>query len=76
MPHVHLKLYAGKTDEQKQKLAELITRAVMDGAGCAERSVSVSIEDVAPEDWAETVYRPDIAARPDILVKKPGYDPL
>jgi 4-oxalocrotonate tautomerase len=38
--------------------------------------VSVSIEDVAPKDWAEKVYRPDIADKPGQLYKKPGYNPL
>lgn len=75
MPHVIIKMYAGRSDEQKRALAEAVTRAVMAGAGCAERSVSVSIEDVRPDDWAEAVYRPDIAAKPDQLFKKPGYDP-
>lgn len=30
-------------------------------------------EEVAPEDWAERVYRPDIAESADRLYKKPGY---
>jgi 4-oxalocrotonate tautomerase len=39
-------------------------------------SVSVSIEDVEPEDWIEKVYKPDIVDRWDQVYKKPGYDPL
>ena len=38
-----------------------------------EESVSVAMEEVAPRDWAEKVYRADIEARPDQLYKKPGY---
>ncbi|PSC04120.1 4-oxalocrotonate tautomerase [Alsobacter soli] len=76
MPHVIVKLYPGRTEEQKQQLADEITKAVMAAAGSAERSISVSIEDVPAEDWAEKVYRPDIMERPDILYKKPGYNPL
>ncbi len=37
-------------------------------------SVSVSIEDVDPQDWADKVYTPDIAGKWDSLTKKPGYD--
>jgi hypothetical protein len=39
-------------------------------------AVSVSIADVAPKDWAEKVYRPEIADNPEQLYKKPGYNPL
>ena len=39
-------------------------------------AVSVSIEDVAPKDWAEKVYRPYIADKSEQLYKKPGYNPL
>ena len=39
-----------------------------------EESVSVAIEEVKPEDWAEKVYKPDIVKNPEKLYKKPGYD--
>jgi 4-oxalocrotonate tautomerase len=76
MPHVNVKLYSGRSEQQKARIAEELTKAVMIGANCAEESVSVSIEDVAPEEWVEKVYKPDIMQKPDILYKKPGYDPL
>jgi 4-oxalocrotonate tautomerase len=76
MPHVVVKLYSGRSDQQKAQLAQQITKAVMAGAQCAEAAVSVSIEDVAPDDWVEQVYKPDIIGKPDTLYKKPGYDPL
>jgi len=53
-----------------------VTRAIMASAGCSEEAVSVAIEDVAPSDWTETVYKPDIMGKADALYKKPGYDPL
>lgn len=76
MPHVIIKLYAGKSEQQKSKLAEEVTKAVMVGAQCGEHSVSVSIEDIDPSDWTEQVYKPDILGHPDTLFKKPGYNPL
>jgi len=75
MPHVVVKLYAGRSDQQKTRLAEEVTKAVMSGANCSEDAVSVSIEDVRPEDWTDQVYKPDIAAKPATLFKKPGYKP-
>jgi 4-oxalocrotonate tautomerase len=76
MPHVIVKLYSGKSEQQKTVLAEAVTRAVMDTLKYGEESVSVGIEDVEPKDWAEKVYRPDILGKPRTIYKKPGYDPL
>ena len=76
MPHVIVKLHAGRSEQQKARLAQEVTKAVMAGANCAEQSVSVSIEDIAPEEWVEKVFKPDIMARSDTLYKKPGYNPL
>jgi 4-oxalocrotonate tautomerase len=76
MPHVIVKLHSGRSDQQKARLAGEITKAVMAGANCGEDAVSVSIEDVEPNDWVEQVYKPDIIGRADKLYKKPGYDPL
>lgn len=76
MPHIIVKWYPGRTQAQKEVLADAITREVVAVAGCAESSVSVVIEDVAPEDWAEAVYRPDILEKEDTLIRKPGYNPF
>jgi len=76
MPHVIVKLQSGRSEQQKTKLAEEVTKAVMTGANCAEQAVSVSIEDIEPKDWVENVYKPDVIGKADTLYKKPGYNPL
>jgi 4-oxalocrotonate tautomerase len=73
MPHIIVKLYPGKTEEQKSELADLIVQDVMRALQSKEASISVGFEEVAAEDWAEEVYRPDIEANMDVLYKKPGY---
>ncbi len=75
MPHVMVKMYAGRSEAQKQALAAEIVEAVKRTLGSSDEAISVSVEDVAPNDWAEKVYRPDIAAKPEQLYKKPGYSP-
>ena len=37
-----------------------------------EESVSVALEEVAPEEWAEQVCKPEILGKPAQLYKKPG----
>ena len=76
MPHVIVKMYAGRSEQQKNKLAEEITRAVMTTLNQDEDAVSVGIEDIEPKDWTEKVYKADILGKPDTIYKKPGYNPL
>jgi 4-oxalocrotonate tautomerase len=73
MPHVIVKLYPGRSEQQKMRLAEQIVKDVVDIIKCGEESVSVAIEEIKPEDWAEKVYKPDILNTPGKLYKKPGY---
>ena len=75
MPHVIVKLYSGRPDQEKSRLADEITKAVMATLKYGEESVSVGIEDVKPEDWAEKVYKQDILDKLETIYKKPGYDP-
>jgi 4-oxalocrotonate tautomerase len=47
----------------------------MDVLHYREESVSLAMEQVAARDWTTIVYDPDIRARPDMLYKRPGYEP-
>ena len=73
MPHVIVKLWPGKSEQQKQRLADSIVQDVMSILQYGEESVSVAIEEVAPGNWSEEVYKPDIQNTPGVLYKKPGY---
>lgn len=74
MPHVIVKLWPGKSEQQKARLAEAITKDVVDILHYGEESVSVAMEEVKPQDWVEKVFRPDIKDKWDKVYKKPGYD--
>ena len=73
MPHVIVKLWPGKSEQQKTRLAGKITKDVMDVLNYGDESVSVAFEEIPAKDWAEKVFKPDIVARPDRIYKKPGY---
>ena len=75
MPHVIVKLWPGKSEEQKTKLAQAIVKDVTKALHYGEESVSVSMEEVPASEWLEKVYKPDIERKPDQLYKKPGYEP-
>ena len=74
MPHVIVKLWPGKSERQKNRLAEAITKDIMDILHYGEESVSVAMEEVKSQDWVEKVYKPEIKDNLDKLYKKPGYD--
>lgn len=76
MPHIIVKLYSGRSDKQKTRLAQEITKAVTSALNSGAEAVSVGIEDFEPKDWAEKVYKPDILGKPATIYKKPGYNPL
>ncbi len=72
-PHVIVKLYPGRSEQQKMQLAEAIVKDVVAIIKCGEESVSVAIQEIRPEDWAEKVYKPDILNTPGKMYKRPGY---
>jgi 4-oxalocrotonate tautomerase len=76
MPHAIVKMYSGRTEEQKKKLAEEVAKAIMASTGNGEESISVSVEDIAPSDWTDRVYKTDIENGPGKLYKRPGYGSL
>ncbi|MGD8992293.1 MAG: GNAT family acetyltransferase [Desulfobacterales bacterium] len=76
MPHITVKLYPGRSAEQKKLLAREIVKSVAQIAVCEEKSVSVAFEEVKPENWAESVYGPEIINKKENLVIKPGYNPF
>lgn len=76
MPHVIIKLHPGRSDEQITGLAEKIAGDVAEIAKCDKKVVSVSVEEVTPEEWSEKVYGPDIMNKQDSLIIRPGYGPL
>jgi 4-oxalocrotonate tautomerase len=75
VPHVVGKLWPGKSEQQKIRLAEEIVKGLMAVLNYGEESVSVAIEEVKPQDWAENGYKADTVKARDEPYKKPGYNP-
>jgi 4-oxalocrotonate tautomerase len=66
--------YGRKFEQQKARLAEAITKDIMEILNYADKSVSVAMEEIEPNEWVEKVYKPIIKKDWDKLYKKPGYD--
>jgi 4-oxalocrotonate tautomerase len=74
MPHIIVKLWPGKSEAQKARLAEKIAQDVMEVLNYGEESVSITMEEIKSSDWAKQVFEPDIKGKWDKLYKKPGYE--
>ena len=75
MPHVIVKLWPGKSDDQKRRLSDAIVRDVTSVLNYGDESVSVAFEEVSANDWNAKVVEPDIIAKWANLTKEPGYGP-
>lgn len=73
MPHIIVKLWPGKSEEQKKALTVSMIEAMKEIMAVEDRSISLAIEEIPKEKWMEEVYKPDIVARENQLYKRPGY---
>ncbi|MDO0925912.1 tautomerase family protein [Streptomyces sp. TG1A-8] len=74
MPHVTISHFPKDLDDAgRERLVARLTEAVRDAFDVGEDAVSIALRPVAPEAWDEEVYRPEITARPGLLVKRPGH---
>ncbi len=73
MPHIIVKMYPGRTTEQKKALAEAIREALIQSIGADPRTISLAIEEIPPSEWKEKFYDPEIVSQMESLWIKPGY---
>jgi 4-oxalocrotonate tautomerase len=53
VPFIEVKLWEGRTREQKAALARRMTDAMVEVVGCPADAVSIVFADYAKADWAE-----------------------
>ncbi|AKC72431.1 tautomerase family protein [Pandoraea oxalativorans] len=75
MQHVIVKLSEGRSEHQKQTLADRIVETLQIVLDVDANAVSIAVQDVPPDIWYEAVYRPEIEEKKGYLYKKPGYCP-
>ena len=52
MPMIHVTMLAGRTPDQKRKLAERLTDALVEEAGAKREAVTVAFVEVSRESYA------------------------
>lgn len=73
MPHIHVSMYPGTSEADKQKLAAALQKAVVDTIGVPPSAVSVRLTEVQADEWLLEVYNKDIREAGDELYIPPGY---
>ncbi|MCK7405892.1 tautomerase PptA [Enterobacter roggenkampii] len=74
MPHVDIKCFPRDlNDEQKAALAADIADVIIRHFNSKDSSVSVSLKQIAPENWKAQVWDTEIGPKLEELIKKPGY---
>ena len=53
MPYISIETFAGKTDAQKKKLIQEVTRAVTSSLGGPRESVWIVVKDIPKASWGE-----------------------
>ena len=67
MPYIAIKSYP-KDEETKKLLVEKINDVVMEVVGCPAQAITISLEEIAPEDWEAKVKIPEIEANLDKMM--------
>lgn len=67
MPYIAIKAYP-KDESIKQKVAEEINQVFLKYWGCPQEAITLSIEEIAPEAWVETVVKPEIEPNADKML--------
>lgn len=73
MPHIEIKCYHGRSEEQKKLCAEKVAQAAADALGCKLSSVSVAIKEIEKGNWKKDVWDKQIVPDEKYLYKKPEY---
>lgn len=53
MPHVQITWVEGRTPEQKRKIAERVTEALVEDGRAKRENIHVTFHDLPPTDYAE-----------------------
>ena len=74
MPHIGIKMLAGRSEEQKKKAAEAVKNALAESLGMSDHYITCTIEDYSAQEWQD-VFKNEVTDKPDKVYVKPKYDP-
>ena len=67
MPYISIKSFP-KDQDTKELVVEKINEIFLEVWGCPQEAITISIEDVTPEDWQEKIVKPEIDQKKDNMM--------
>ncbi|NPV53255.1 MAG: 4-oxalocrotonate tautomerase [Firmicutes bacterium] len=52
MPIVQIELFEGRTTDQKRRLVERVTNAIVESVNCPPEAVTIILREMKPENYA------------------------
>lgn len=74
MPHISVKMLKGRTESQKEKLAQELAKTLKNVLGVGDTHISVSIQDYTAQEW-QGEFKKEITDNIQNVRIKPKYDP-
>jgi len=73
MPYITVRMWKGRSQEEKKAVACALGDALCDSLGCPPTAVTLEIEEIEKEDWNEQIV-PIMEARKDLVIIKEGTE--
>ena len=67
MPYIAIKSFP-KDRATKEALVERINEIFLEIWGCPQEAITISLEDISPEDWEEKIIKPEIEPNMDNML--------
>ena len=67
MPYIAIRSWP-KDEETVNRVVERINQVFLEEWGCPPQALTISLEEVAPENWQEQVVKPEIEPRMDKMM--------
>ena len=67
MPYIAIKAFP-KDEETKKKAVDKINQVFLEEWGCPQEALTISVEEIAPDDWKEKVWKPEIEPKKDNMM--------
>ncbi len=67
MPYIAIKAYP-KDEETKKRVAEKINQVFLEEWGCPPQAISISMEEIKPEEWEEKIVKPEIEPKKEYMM--------
>ncbi|NLK36783.1 MAG: hypothetical protein GX299_01700 [Epulopiscium sp.] len=67
MPYIAIKSFP-KDEATKKAVVEKINRIFLEEWGCPQQAITISMEEIAPQEWEEKVVKPEIESKKENMM--------